>query len=133
MRGRRAISVFAGGVALAAAMVVPVVTDAAPSQVREFEHMVSRTLGSDLVYALYLRPDYDESDRRYPALYLLHGIDGNHQEWLHLDRFEFFKRLREVGLPVEMRMTTDDHERETWVAELADALVFFGDQFRRRH
>jgi enterochelin esterase family protein len=55
----------------------------APSQVRESEHVASRALGRDLVYALYLPPGYGDGDRRYPVLYLLHGFNGNHLEWLH--------------------------------------------------
>jgi enterochelin esterase family protein len=55
----------------------------APSQVREVEHAPSPALGRDLVYALYLPPGYGAEDQRYPALYLLHGKDGNHLEWLH--------------------------------------------------
>ncbi|MBV9521155.1 MAG: prolyl oligopeptidase family serine peptidase [Alphaproteobacteria bacterium] len=53
------------------------------SQIREFEHMASRALGGDLVYALYLPPGYAAGEARYPTLYLLHGLDGNHLEWLH--------------------------------------------------
>ena len=55
----------------------------APSQVRESERVASRALGRDLAYALYLPPGYGDGDRRYPVLYLLHGFNGNHLEWLH--------------------------------------------------
>lgn len=80
MKGGRIIAALAVAAALASASPT---MGAAPSQVREFEHLASRALGRDLVYALYLPPGYDESDGRYPTLYLLHGVDGNHQEWLH--------------------------------------------------
>lgn len=53
------------------------------SEIREFEHLDSRALGGDLVYSLYLPPGYAKDDRRYPTLYLLHGAEGNHLEWLH--------------------------------------------------
>jgi enterochelin esterase family protein len=55
---------------------------ASPSETREDEHFASRALGRDLAYALYLPPGYGASDARYPVLYLLHGVDGNHREWL---------------------------------------------------
>jgi enterochelin esterase family protein len=61
----------------------PAAGDAAASVVREFEHFDSPGLGGDLVYALYLPPGYAKDDRRYPVLYLLHGAEGNHLEWLH--------------------------------------------------
>ncbi len=63
--------------------IAPHAATPASSQVREFEHVASRALGGDLVYALYLPPGYDDSVRRYPVLYLLHGALGNHLEWLH--------------------------------------------------
>jgi S-formylglutathione hydrolase FrmB len=81
MRASRIIAVLAVAAALALAPQAAM-AGSAPSQVREFEHLASRALGRDLVYALYLPPGYDESERRYPTLYLLHGVDGNHQEWL---------------------------------------------------
>jgi S-formylglutathione hydrolase FrmB len=54
-----------------------------PSQVFEFVHAPSPALGNDLLYSLYLPPGYIEGAERYPVLYLLHGKDGNHLEWLH--------------------------------------------------
>jgi S-formylglutathione hydrolase FrmB len=53
------------------------------SEIHEFEHAASRALGRDLLYSLYLPPGYAQSAERYPTLYLLHGFDGNHLEWLH--------------------------------------------------
>jgi S-formylglutathione hydrolase FrmB len=50
---------------------------------------------------------------------------------LYLDTFELFKRMREKGLTVEMRMTGGDHDWDTWAAELPDALVFLDEQFKR--
>lgn len=52
------------------------------SEVREFERAASPALGDDLPYSLYLPPGYGSGDRRYPAVYLLHGKDGNHLQWL---------------------------------------------------
>jgi S-formylglutathione hydrolase FrmB len=54
----------------------------AASEVREFEHAPSPALGGAVLYSLYLPPGYEASNRRYPTLYLLHGKDGNHLEWL---------------------------------------------------
>ena len=39
-------------------------------------------LGAPLRYGLYLPPDYaDDATRRYPVLYLLHGVGGNEHDW----------------------------------------------------
>jgi S-formylglutathione hydrolase FrmB len=83
MSGGRIIAALAVAAALSVAPQAARAGSAAPSQVREFEHLASPALGRDLAYALYLPPGYDAGDRRYPTLYLLHGVDGNHQDWLH--------------------------------------------------
>ena len=40
----------------------------------------SRTVGTKRKMLVYLPPGYDAS-RKYPVLYLLHGIGGNEHEW----------------------------------------------------
>ncbi|HEY7063013.1 MAG TPA: alpha/beta hydrolase-fold protein [Chloroflexota bacterium] len=47
------------------------------------EAFYSTALGRQLSYLLWLPPGYDdEPDRRFPVLYLLHGIGGDNREWL---------------------------------------------------
>ncbi|GIW05380.1 MAG: hypothetical protein KatS3mg060_0185 [Dehalococcoidia bacterium] len=46
------------------------------------ETFFSATLGREVVYAVYLPPGYETSGRRYPVLYALHGVGGNHTEWV---------------------------------------------------
>ena len=41
----------------------------------------SKTVGTTRKVTVYLPPQYDAS-KRYPVLYLLHGIGGDHREWL---------------------------------------------------
>lgn len=41
----------------------------------------SKTTGTTRKANIILPPDYDES-KKYPVLYLLHGIGGDHNEWL---------------------------------------------------
>jgi S-formylglutathione hydrolase FrmB len=42
----------------------------------------SAALGVDKTYRVYLPAGYAESDRRYPVVYLLHGISGDESDWL---------------------------------------------------
>ena len=42
----------------------------------------SASLGVDKSYRVYLPAGYAESDRRYPVVYLLHGISGDESNWL---------------------------------------------------
>ena len=41
----------------------------------------SKTVGTTRKITVYLPPQYDKS-KKYPVLYLLHGIGGDHREWL---------------------------------------------------
>ena len=42
----------------------------------------SDILGGERKYAIYLPPDYDSSERRYPVLYLLHGSGDDQTGWI---------------------------------------------------
>lgn len=42
----------------------------------------SVVLGKDVEYSIYLPPDYDQSSRRYPVLYLLHGYSDDETGWV---------------------------------------------------
>jgi enterochelin esterase family protein len=64
-----------------------------------------------------------------PAVFLTVGDRDRFK--LYLESFEVFRHMRELGLPVEMRMTEGDHEWSTWAAELGDALLFFDRHFKR--
>src|SRR2546423_15183079 len=56
---------------------------AQPLEVFLFDaEMWSATLQQEMVYRVYLPPDYFQNDeRRYPTLYMLHGAGGNYTEW----------------------------------------------------
>jgi enterochelin esterase-like enzyme len=46
----------------------------------------SPTLGDDVTYRVYLPPGYGQEeaqDRRYPVIYLLHGLGGSSYDWFH--------------------------------------------------
>lgn len=42
----------------------------------------SGSLQRDMRYSVVLPPDYELSNRRYAVLYLLHGLYGNHTDWV---------------------------------------------------
>jgi enterochelin esterase-like enzyme len=42
----------------------------------------SKILNSERKYAVYLPPDYETSNRRYPVLYLLHGAGDDQTGWI---------------------------------------------------
>jgi enterochelin esterase-like enzyme len=42
----------------------------------------SSILGYDVHYSIYLPPDYANSGKSYPVLFLLHGYTGDHTSWI---------------------------------------------------
>jgi S-formylglutathione hydrolase FrmB len=42
----------------------------------------SKILKSEMKYSVYLPPDYDATNRRYPVVYLLHGYTDDETGWL---------------------------------------------------
>ena len=44
----------------------------------------SKSVGRKLKYNVVLPDKYEQSDRRYPVLYLLHGYSSNYTAWSHL-------------------------------------------------
>lgn len=49
--------------------------------IKESLKIKSNILGKEVEYSLYLPPDYDQSNRKYPILYLLHGYSDDETGW----------------------------------------------------
>ncbi|WP_420149994.1 alpha/beta hydrolase [Spirosoma sp.] len=73
---------------------VPVV--AAP-QTRLLESMImnSSLLNRAVKFSIYLPPDYYTSTRRYPVLYLLHGLGDNETSWVQFGEAD---RIADAGI-----------------------------------
>lgn len=57
-------------------------------QVFETRTIESKILKMDRNYAIYLPAGYDQSDRSYPVLYLLHGSGDNHTGWVQFGQVQ---------------------------------------------
>lgn len=51
-------------------------------QVLEDLTIESKLMKQTMAYSVYLPPDYQQSKRHYPVVYLLHGYSDNHNAWL---------------------------------------------------
>ena len=51
-------------------------------KVLEQRTIKSNTLGRNVKYSVYLPADYDQSERAYPVVYLLHGYTDDNTGWL---------------------------------------------------
>jgi len=61
----------------------------------------SKTVGKARKCNVIVPADYSE-DKEYPVLYLLHGIGGDHKEWLGGAPIQIFTNLVEEGLTEDM-------------------------------
>ena len=69
---------------------VPINLDYAvnPSEYVEEHKFSSQVLGEERTYWIYLPPGYQETNERYPTLYLLHGMSQGHRWWAEVARID---------------------------------------------
>jgi S-formylglutathione hydrolase FrmB len=76
----------------------------------------SASLGTDETYTVFLPPGYDSSpERRYPVLYMLHGLGGDRYEWSGYGLFATADALIRSGAIQPMIIVTPDGQRSYWV------------------
>jgi enterochelin esterase-like enzyme len=59
--------------------------------------LYAQTVDLQTSYRLMLPAGYDESDRRYPVLYMLHGVAGDSSEWQSIGLLEEADRMMASG------------------------------------
>jgi enterochelin esterase-like enzyme len=59
------------------------------SQVFETRTLTSRILKAERKYAIYLPPNYNNTDISYPVLYLLHGAGDDHTGWVQFGQVQY--------------------------------------------
>ena len=74
---RRLAAAFALMLALATAATAQTV----PVQAVEFD---APSVGRKMKFNIALPKGYEDSEKRYPVLYLLHGLTGNYQNWARM-------------------------------------------------
>jgi putative tributyrin esterase len=92
---------------------------AAPDRLRE-ESVNSAALGRVMKYRVLLPEGYDASLRRYPVLYLLHGLGGNYHDWTTRSN------LAEYTRPLQLIVIMPDGEN-AWYTNAADGSARFED------
>jgi enterochelin esterase-like enzyme len=115
--GVRALSGFLGGQAERLALGR---ADAAAGEQRtgrvELRTFASASLGRTMPYAVYLPPGYgDESGRRYPVLYMLHGLGGSHASWREYGLTATADRLIRSGAIAPLIIVMPEGEAAYWV------------------
>lgn len=82
---------------IAAAVIEPAPAGLRPVEDRSFE---SAALGRRMSYRVILPPSYTDSLRRFPTLYLLHGLTGNYRDWE--SRTDVFRYSRDHEILIVM-------------------------------
>ena len=92
----------------------------APAQTFHDESLQSTTLGRPIKYRVLLPESYAASARRFPVLYLLHGLDGHYDDWS--TRTQLADAARTLPLIVVMPEGGD-----SWYTNAADGSGRFED------
>ena len=95
-----------------------------PPQVSDREFS-SKSLGKTVRYRVIVPGDYDRSTRRYPVLYLLHGLDGGYDNWetrtnltSYIENYKFIVVLPDAGDSWYVDSATVPQNRyETFIVE----------------
>jgi enterochelin esterase-like enzyme len=106
---------------LSAALALPTAVGAltppermSPSRVED-QTFWSETLGREMPYVVYLPPGYEsDPQRRFPVLYMLHGLGGDCREWRRYGLFTAATRLIEEGSIPPLIIVTPEGGRSYW-------------------
>jgi enterochelin esterase-like enzyme len=82
----------------------------------------SPELDRDMPYYIYLPPNYDTAGRRYPVLYLLHGLGGHREEWLAYGLVNVVDQEISNGNIPPMIVVLPQGDRDYWVNHAKDGL-----------
>jgi enterochelin esterase-like enzyme len=86
-----------------------------------YEHwFYSQSLDKDMPYYLYLPPDYDKADKRYPVMYMLHGLGGHREEWLVYGLINVLDREISNGDIPPVIVVLPQGDKEYWINHADD-------------
>ena len=80
----------------------------------------SPELDRDMPYWIYQPPDYGTGGRRYPVLYMLHGLGGHRDEWIVYGLINVVDRAIRTGDIPPMIIVLPQGDKEYWVNHAND-------------
>jgi enterochelin esterase-like enzyme len=83
--------------------------------------LYASTLSLSTSYSIMLPPGYDGSARRYPVLYMLHGVAGDSTEWQSIGLLEAADRLIQDGKIEPMLIVLPNGGANYWVNQASGA------------
>jgi enterochelin esterase-like enzyme len=86
---------------------------------REFE-FYSAALDQEMPYFIYLPPQYGTEQRRYPVLYMLHGIGGHRDEWVYYGLVDTVDKLIASKEIKPLILVLPQGDESYWVNHVGD-------------
>lgn len=90
----------------------------------------SPELDRDMPYWIYLPPDYGITSRRYPTLYMLHGLGGHRDEWIVYGLINVADRAIRTGDILPLIIVLPQGDKGYWVNHAGDG-PRWGEYLRR--
>jgi enterochelin esterase-like enzyme len=99
--------------------------DVAPPAVESTGRIEARTFWSasltrTMPYRVYLPPGYTRGERRYPVVYLLHGMGGTDRQWQDVGVAATADRLIDTGRIAPLIIVMPEGENAYWVDHATD-------------
>jgi S-formylglutathione hydrolase FrmB len=104
-------------------------TNAQVGIIKESLKIKSTILGKEVEYSLYLPPDYDQSNRRYPVLYLLHGYSDDETGWTQFGETKAIADKQLQNMEMTSMIIAMPDGGVSWYINSADGKVKYEDFF----
>jgi S-formylglutathione hydrolase FrmB len=101
----------------------------AMGQVIEGRDMSSQIMGKPVNYAIYLPPDYESSQRRYPVVYLLHGLSDNASGWVQFGEVQLAADRAIASREIPPMIIVMPDGGISWYINNVDGTVLWEDMF----
>jgi len=97
--------------------------------VKEGLSMSSRILGREVNYAVYLPADYENSSRRYPVVYLLHGYSDDETGWIQFGEVNMAADRAIASREIPSMIIVMPDAKTTWYMNNANGSEKYEDMF----
>ena len=96
------------------------------------EQLFSETMQKDWKYSIYYPAGYEKSSKKYPIIYILHGLTDNYTSWIKLGSTQILldKAIAAGIIPASVVIFPDG--QNTWYADIANTnmrTAFLNDLF----
>ncbi len=97
--------------------------------IKESLKLKSAILGKEVEYSIYLPPDYDQSNRKYPVLYLLHGYSDDEMGWTQFGEVKSIADKQMQAQEMTAMIIAMPDAGVSWYINSADGKVKWEDFF----